>query len=350
MLNKKIFNIYKIIVFLFVVFLITIGLCACSHGTSGNSKADVDNFENVNKPVIGIAWVPNRNEAFYQNWEYIIQKAGGIPVNLEQVISNDVKYDKHKLVENSELGAEGMLNQSAADRVKGITYKDSNVEYVLDGIDGVFVPGGEDISPTLIQDFDVAKNTCTGFSASRDVSDYLLESYCIDKDIPMFCVCRGMQMLSVVCRAHMIQDIPEYCEENNLELNMAHKDTKDWGPKDFVRHGVKVIDKNSVFYQIVKSDNFDNVPSWHHQAVHDVSGTNLREVAIDSSGSFKVIEAIELVGKSFILGTQFHPEVVVNRVYKMEESDPCDVTTCLRFFQTLVKYSAQKANKIYDGS
>lgn len=26
-----------------------------------------DNFKDTGKPVIGIAWVPDRNEAFYQN-------------------------------------------------------------------------------------------------------------------------------------------------------------------------------------------------------------------------------------------------------------------------------------------
>ena len=70
----------------------------------------------------------------------------------------------------------------------------------------------------------------------------------------------------------------------------------------------------------------------------------MRETAIDNTGSFKVIEAVEVADKTFIVGTQFHPEVVVNRVYKMQESDPCNVDTCLRFFQSLVKYAQLKAS------
>lgn len=171
--------------------------------------------------------MPDRNEAFYQNWEYIIEKAGGIPVNLSQVIANNINYDIYNSVANSELGEEGMLGAKAVDTLINGEYKQSNIVEVMKGIDGVFVPGGEDISPTLIKDFDVEKNTCTGFSASRDVSDCILESYCIDNDIPMFCVCRGMQMLSVICGAHMIQDIPDYCAENNLPLNAGHKDVKE---------------------------------------------------------------------------------------------------------------------------
>lgn len=212
------------------------------------------------------------------------------------------------------------------------------------GIDGVFVPGGEDISPTLIKDFKVEENTCTGFSATRDVSDGILEQYCIEKDIPMFCVCRGMQMLSVVCGGRMIQDIPDYCAENSIYFDGMHRDTNKDGPKEFVRHDVIVQDKDSTFYQqIVKADVFKNIPSWHHQCVHDVEGTDLREVAIDSGGTFKVIEAVEMKNKSFILGTQFHPEVVLNRVYKQGLEDSCDTDTCLRFFTTLVNIAEQKS-------
>lgn len=212
------------------------------------------------------------------------------------------------------------------------------------GIDGVFVPGGEDISPTLIKDFKVEENTCTGFSATRDVSDGILEQYCIEKDIPMFCVCRGMQMLSVVCGGRMIQDIPDYCAENSIYFDGKHRDTNKDGPKEFVRHDAIVQDKDSTFYQqIVKADVFKNIPSWHHQCVHDVEGTDLREVAIDSGGTFKVIEAVEMKNKSFILGTQFHPEVVLNRVYKQGLEDPCDKDICLRFFTTLVNIAEQKS-------
>ena len=247
------------------------------------------------------------------------------------------------MVANSQTAEEGMLSEAAASKLIKSNADKTNIKEVMRGIDGVFVPGGEDISPTLIKDFDVEKNTCTGFSATRDVSDVVLEAYCIDNDIPMFCVCRGMQMLSVISGAHMIQDIPDYCVENNLPLNLEHKDTKEYGPKDFVRHDVTIQDKDSKLYEVVQADTFANIPSWHHQAVHDVSNTNLRETAIDNTGSFKVIEAVELADKTYIVGTQFHPEVVVNRVYKMQESDPCNVDTCLRFFQTLVKYAQLKA-------
>lgn len=148
-----------------------------------------------------------------------------------------------------------MLSADAARRLNHSNLDRTNIEEVMRGIDGVFVPGGEDISPTMIKDFDVEKNTCTGFSATRDVSDSILEYYCIAKDVPMFCVCRGMQMLSILSGAHMIQDIPEYCAENSIYFDGKHRDTNIDGPKEFVRHDVIIQDHDSTFYQqIVKAD------------------------------------------------------------------------------------------------
>ena len=56
-----------------------------------------------------------------------------------------------------------MLSASASERLIQGGLKNTNIEEVMRGVDGVFVPGGEDISPTLIKDFDLSKNTCTGF-------------------------------------------------------------------------------------------------------------------------------------------------------------------------------------------
>ena len=62
-----------------------------------------------------------------------------------------------------------------------------------------------------------------GYSAERDVSDYLLMSYCLGKDIPILAICGGMQMLSVVSGADMLRDIPYYLREQGIDYRYEHR-------------------------------------------------------------------------------------------------------------------------------
>ena len=337
-----------ILSFVLCVFVVvTSSACSNNPASNGQSnaaqKSNSNNFANANKPVIGIAWNPNRNDAFYLNWEFVIQEAGGIPVNLEQIKSYDINYDVHNYVENNELDTKGEIKSEYAEKIKNHKYDNSNIDYVLAGIDGIFMPGGEDISSSLIDSSDVENNLSSGASATRDVSDYLLMTYCIDKDIPTFGVCRGMQMMSVACGASIVDDIPKYCKDNNIVYDYAHRLNAEGSVIDFVRHNVDVKDKNSKFGQIVNNDVFQNVPSLHHQGILDVDNTKLKEVGSYTSNGLKLVEAVEMPDKTFIMGTQFHPEYTVQQVKLRKQTDPCDVDTCLKFFQQLVKYSAQKS-------
>lgn len=64
------------------------------------------------------------------------------------------------------------------------------------------------------------------YNAERDISDYLTMAYCLDNDIPVMGFCRGMQMLSVVSGAEVIQDVPAYFAELGLEYNDEHNNRK----------------------------------------------------------------------------------------------------------------------------
>jgi putative glutamine amidotransferase len=53
----------------------------------------------------------------------------------------------------------------------------------MDGITAIVFPGGEDISPSLFYSPQPVE-TREGISAERDVSDFLLMSWCLEEDIP----------------------------------------------------------------------------------------------------------------------------------------------------------------------
>ena len=48
----------------------------------------------------------------------------------------------------------------------------------MQGIDGVFGTGGEDISPSLYKVPETEKNHGETINAARDISDYALQDYC----------------------------------------------------------------------------------------------------------------------------------------------------------------------------
>ena len=48
--------------------VLSITLVVFCFAATSCSKDDADNFIDDKRPVIGIAWVPDRNEAFYQNY------------------------------------------------------------------------------------------------------------------------------------------------------------------------------------------------------------------------------------------------------------------------------------------
>lgn len=292
------------------------------------------------KPAIGIAWRPDNAEAFYHFWEVTIREAGGIPVNLNEVLSDDVSYDTYGMVSADCVDDTGMLSQQSADLVKEHTYQGSNADEVMKGIDAVFFPGGEDISPSLMAEPDTPKNNGEAFNATRDVSDYLLMDYCIDKDIPVLAVCRGMQMLATVSGGSIIQDIPDYCEEQGIAYNDTHRMLPGTPNRDFTRHDVEITDTESHIYQIVGDTVLENVPSWHHQGVTNLDGTKLKVTGVNVTGDLTMIEAVERTDKTFILGLQFHPEVVCKHILQDQGEDICDYETCLNFIKTLVEYGS----------
>lgn len=264
------------------------------------------------RPVVGIAWHNNPGETLSSVCK-AIEAAGGDPVKLDQVFLNDLDYDENGRLTGC-VDADGALTPEAADKVRCNTWQGSNAEAVMKGINAIVFPGGGDFSPSLFSEPEPV-NTTEGFSAERDVSDFLLMSYCLDKDIPILAICRGMQLLAVVSGAGMIQDIPDYAESMGKKYGYDHRSepAEPGGSRGFAFHDVSVTEKDSILYQLTGSKTIRNVPSWHHQAVKNVDNTELVITAVTEIDGLEIIEAVERPDKTFVLGLQYHPEIAVVR-------------------------------------
>ena len=289
------------------------------------------------KAVIGIAWRSNQNAETFQAVCQAIESAGGVPVVLDQILSADLNYENGMLTEGKD--ADGCLSDEAAKLVRCNSWQDSNAETAMDGITAVVFPGGEEISPSLYYDPKPALSTEV-FSAERDVSDYLTMTYCLDHDIPVMGFCRGMQMLSVVSGAEVIQDVPAYFSELGVPYGYEHRNQKATPDsyRDYAPHDVQIV-SDSFLYEMVSSNVLTGCPSWHHQAIRNVDNTRLVITGITETNGVQIIEAVERTDKTFAVGLQFHPEAAL--VKHLENADNrndfMDYKTALSIFQWIVE-------------
>ncbi len=310
---------------------------SASSGATGSSLAISANTQNADV-VVGVAWRPNAESLSYKSTCRALEAAGITYVLLPQVRSADLSYGAdNKLL--SGVDATGALSPAAAKLVRCNTWQESDAAEVLKGVNAVVFPGGEDVSPSLYYDpqewhgVEAEKD----YSAERDVSDFLLMSYCLEHDIPFLAICRNMQMLSVVSGAEVIQDIPTWFAGQGKTYQNEHKQLADAeGHRDFAPNVVEV-EKDSILHGIVQKDELAGCPCWHHQAVANVDGTRLVVTAHATTEGADMIEAVERTDKTFAIGVQFHPEISIQKKLDNEANvqDYLDYDTAISLFKRL---------------
>ncbi len=292
----------------------------------------------ASKKNIYVAWSNKQDSYSFISTLRTIEAIGCNPVVLDMVRSTDLSYKEDNTLIDA-VDEHGILLSNLAKEVKTNVWTHSNVEEIAKDVDCIIFPGGSDICPTLWKEegewHGIEEDT--DYSAERDVSDYLLMSYCLEKDIPMFAICRGMQMLSVVSGASMINDIPTYFASLGKDDNETHRDND---KKVFAAHDVQITDTSSLLYKTTNTGTLKNVPSWHHQGVLSISGTKLAINAETITDGVRIIEGVERKDLSFCLGVQFHPEVAVRKIIEKEAdaSNYMDLESASSFFKALANY------------
>lgn len=293
------------------------------------------------KPLIGIAWRGDVSAGSYIHTALSIERAGGTPVLLGQVIAEDISYNEKNMI-NGSTDAVGALSIDAAELLKDRTWKDSNAKKVMKGIKAVVFTGGEDISPSLYREPEDWHGIFEeiNYNATRDVSDYLLMTYCLDHDIPTLGICRGMQMMAVAAGAEMIQDIPAYFASREKDYSHVHRYVPGTPEpeRDYVPHDV-TVKTDSLAYEMVGSQLLSGCPSLHHQAVGSMEQTGFLVSGITTVSGEAMIEIIEHPEKTFLLGLQFHPEAAVGKTVNGEEDAGSFMSydSAMAFFRSLVE-------------
>lgn len=307
MKNSKLISRNKIFATLLALLISVFILASCSQNQANNNKD------------IGVAWCTKSN---YENCLLAVNEAGGNSSLCDQVKLNDVKYNDEGKLDSSYLESNGCLNSQISERIKSKPYDDTNVKKVATKYKAIVFPGGADICPSLYKNPQAWYDDSVkpSFDPARDISDYILMAYCLDNDIPVLAICRGMQMYGVVSGAEMIQDLPTYFKEQGVPYNDEHR--SDVKNSKYGNHPVYISDKHSLMYNAYKEDVLDKPYSSHHQAVKSIDPSNSKVVAKANINGVETIEALERANSfAFGLFIQFHPEAslaahVNNKDYK----------------------------------
>ena len=161
----------------------------------------------------------------------------------------------------------------------------------IDMIDGLLVPGGEDVAPEFYGED--PHRTVSYINRDKDRYDLELIRLCREQNKPIFGICRGFQVINVAFGGTLYQDIP-----SQLPEAMCHNQSQDL--RNVPTHKV-TLDENSVIGRILGKEIYTN--SFHHQAVKDV-GDGLRVVGRTADG---VVEALE-TEDGRIFAVEWHPE------------------------------------------
>lgn len=163
----------------------------------------------------------------------------------------------------------------------------------------LLLTGGEDIYPEFYNDWDDGTGR-TQYKPERDGFEFKLLDYAISGNLPVFGICRGIQLINCRLNGSLINDIETIRRTNHRKIN----DTEDR------MHSVNVF-KNSLLHEITAKYE-GNINSSHHQAV-DRLGEGLMVSAKSPDGIIEGIEWAEKKDKGFLLGIQWHPERMADK-------------------------------------
>jgi len=164
-------------------------------------------------------------------------------------------------------------------------------ELLSNGVAGLLVLGGADIDPALYGQ-QAGTDALYGVNRAADEFEASLISTAIDQKLPVFGICRGLQLINVVHGGTLIQDL------GKPTIHTASSDNA-----VMARHEIK-IQPGRRLASILGTEQ-RQIMSGHHQAIGRL-GKGLCISALAEDG---VVEAVEYDNEAvWLLGVQWHPE------------------------------------------
>ena len=165
---------------------------------------------------------------------------------------------------------------------------------IVKQLDGLILSGGGDIDPRFLEEDLIPE--LSPIDSYRDTYDFTLLRLAFCRQLPVFGICRGHQLINVAFGGTLYQDINTQFSSEALQHNQTE-------PRDCATHTVQIIDKTSRLSLIMQGRDTIQVNSFHHQAIKKVAPEFIA-TALSPDGLIEAMEHLEYP----IFGVQWHPE------------------------------------------
>jgi putative glutamine amidotransferase len=167
---------------------------------------------------------------------------------------------------------------------------------MIERLDGICLSGGPDLHPAS---YGAGEHPELGpVEPDLDRFELALAREAHARHLPILAICSGAQLLNVALGGTLIQHVPEHTDGSVEHRQKAAADA--------LTHHVELASA-SLMAAIVGGDVWAN--SFHHQAV-DRLGRGVLAVGWSVDG---IVEAIEVPGRPFVLGVQWHAECLIRQ-------------------------------------
>lgn len=216
------------------------------------------------------AWVQTNTRNYIQ----VLQAYGAVPV----ILSPDCP---------TTLPDGSTLHPDAAGRLPAA---------LLDHLHGLVLSGGGDVHPKYFgQELNGAEPE--SIDLKRDELELHLSQQALVRDLPIFAICRGCQVLNVAAGGGMIQHLP------------GHR-----SPKESTAYHDVSIAPDSRFHAIVGAHRLP-VNTFHHQGMDRATMAPLFTPIALAQPDEWLVEAYESRRHRWVIGVQWHPE----RLFELAE-------------------------------
>lgn len=173
----------------------------------------------------------------------------------------------------------------------------------IEACDALIFSGGQDVHPHHYNE--EPSHLLEAVCYERDLFEMAALRFAIRKKMPVFGICRGLQLINVAFGGTLYQDIAKQTPEGSLAHSQKAK-------KDEITHTIDLADDSWLERLFKKKSLMTN--SFHHQAVKELA-PGFRATAWAKDG---IIEAIEKEDESFVVAVQWHPEMMTEKHSDMQ--------------------------------